>query len=187
VDAIKRSAHSGGLDALCAVQGERLVVVLGGVDDPDKAGTRIADHFGSGAVVTGPVVGDLLAANVSARAAVAGLRAAVAWPEAPRPVSSDDLLPERALSGDGHARRQLVDEAYRPLAEASHTLLDTLTAYLDSGGSIEATARALFVHPNTVRYRVRRISDVTGLSPTEARDAYTLRMALTLGRLLSPQ
>ncbi len=186
VDAIKRSAHSGGLDALCAVQGERLVVVLGGVDDPDKAGTRIADHFGSGAVVTGPVVGDLLAANVSARAAVAGLRAAVAWPEAPRPVSSDDLLPERALSGDGHARRQLVDDAYRPLAEASHTLLDTLTAYLDTGGSIEATARALFVHPNTVRYRVRRISDVTGLSPTEARDAYTLRMALTLGRLLAP-
>ena len=176
----------GGLDALCAVQGERLVVVLGGVDDPDKAGTRIADHFGAGAVVTGPVVGDLLAANISARAAVAGLRAAVAWPEAPRPVSSDDLLPERALSGDGHARRQLVDQAYRPLAEASHTLLDTLTAYLDSGGSIEATARALFVHPNTVRYRVRRISDVTGLSPTESRDAYTLRMALTLGRLLSP-
>jgi DNA-binding PucR family transcriptional regulator len=101
-------------------------------------------------------------------------------------VSSDDLLPERALSGDGHARRQLVDQIYRPLAEASHTLLDTLTAYLDSGGSIEATARALFVHPNTVRYRVRRISDVTGLSPTEAREAYTLRMALTLGRLLSP-
>jgi len=186
VDAIKRSAHSGGLDALCAVQGERLVVVLGGVDDPDKAGTRIADHFGIGAVVTGPVVGDLLAANVSARAAVAGLRAAVAWPEAPRPVSSDDLLPERALSGDGHARRQLVDQAYRPLAEASHTLLDTLTAYLDSGGSIEATARALFVHPNTVRYRVRRIADVTGLSPPDSRDAYTLRMALTLGRLLSP-
>lgn len=186
VDAIKRSAHAGGLDALCAVQGERLVVVLGGVDDADKAGTRIADHFGAGAVVTGPVVGDLLVASGSARAAAAGLRAAVAWPQAPRPVSSDDLLPERALSGDGHARRQLVDQAYQPLADASHTLLDTLTAYLDSGGSIEATARALFVHPNTVRYRIRRISDVTGLSPTEARDAYTLRMALTLGRLLSP-
>jgi DNA-binding PucR family transcriptional regulator len=186
VDAIKRSAHAGGLDALCAVQGERLVVVLGGVDDPDKAGTRIADHFGAGAVVTGPVVEDLLAANLSARAAVAGLRAAVAWPQAPRPVSSGDLLPERALSGDGHARRQLVEEAYRPLADASPTLLDTLTAYLDSGGSIEATARALFVHPNTVRYRVRRIADVTGLTPTESRDAYTLRVALTLGRLLGP-
>ena len=40
----------------------------------------------------------------------------------------------------------------------------------------------LFVHPNTVRYRLKRITDVTGLSPTDARDAYTLRVALTLGR-----
>lgn len=183
VDAIKRSAHAGGLDALCAVQGERLVVVLGGVGDPDKAGTRIAAHFGPGAVVTGPVVGDLLSASGSARAALAGLRAAIAWPEGPRPVSSGDLLPERALSGDGHARRELVENAFQPLCDASPTLLDTLTAYLDSGGSIEATARALFVHPNTVRYRVRRIADITGLSPADSRDAYTLRMALTLGRL----
>ncbi len=183
VDAIKRSAHAGGFDALCAVQGERLVVVLGGVDDADKAGTRIANHFGPGAVVTGPVVGDLLSASISARAALAGLRAAIAWPDAPRPVSSDDLLPERALSGDGHARRELVDHTYQPLSETSPTLLDTLTGYLDSGGSIEATARALFVHPNTVRYRVRRIADITGLSPTDSRDAYTLRVALTLGRL----
>ncbi len=185
VDTIKRSARAGALDALCAVQGERLVVVLGGVDDPDKAGTRIAGHFGPGAVVTGPVVGDLLSASISARAALAGLRAAIAWPDAPRPVSSDDLLPERALSGDGHARRQLVELVYQPLCDTSPTLLDTLTAYLDSGGSIEATARALFVHPNTVRYRVRRIADVTGLAPTDSRDAYTLRMALTLGRLRS--
>ena len=36
------------------------------------------------------------------------------------------------------------------------------TAYLESGGSLEATARALFIHPNTVRYRLGRISDLTG-------------------------
>ena len=185
VDSIKRSARAHRFDALCAVQGERLVVVLGGVDDPDKAASSIADWFGDGAVVTGPVVGDLLAANVSARAAIAGLRASQAWPEAPRPVSSDDLLPERALSGDGHARRQLVLEVYQPLVEAGSGLLETLTAYLDSSGSIEATSRALFVHPNTVRYRLKRIADVTGLSASEARDAYNLRLALTLGRLLA--
>ena len=37
VDSIKRSAHAHRFDALCAVQGDRLVVVLGGVDDPEKA------------------------------------------------------------------------------------------------------------------------------------------------------
>lgn len=184
VDAIKRSARARHLDALCAVQGDRIVVVLGGVSDPDKAASGIADHFGDGPVVTGPVVGDLLAASRSARAAVAGLRAAAAWPQAPRPVSSDDLLPERALSGDGHARRELVDTVFAPLQAAGPALLDTLTAYLDTSGSIEATSRLLFVHSNTVRYRLRRIADVTGLSPGDARDAYTLRLALTLGRLL---
>lgn len=185
VDAIKHAARVRRLDALTAVQGERMVVVLGGVTDADKAAGSIADHFGPGAIVTGPVVEDLLGAGVSARSAVAGLRAAEAWPERPRPVSSDDLLPERCLSGDGHARRRLVATVYQPLVEAGSGLLETLTAYLDTSGSIEATGRLLFVHPNTVRYRLRRIADVTGLSPNEARDAYTLRMSLTLGRLRS--
>ena len=40
------------------------------------------------------------------------------WPEAPRPVRSSELLPERALAGDGHARRHLVEEIYLPLAAA---------------------------------------------------------------------
>lgn len=187
VDGIKRNARAARLDALCAVQGDRLVVVLGGVTDVDRAAGTVAGHFGEGAIVSGPIVEDLLAANVSARAAVAGLRAAVAWPEAPRPVSTDDLLPERSLAGDGHARRQLVSTVYQPLVEAGSGLLETLTAYLDTSGSIEGTGRLLFVHPNTVRYRLRRLTDVTGLSPGDARDAYTLRIALTLGRLLSSQ
>lgn len=48
---------------------------------------------------------------------------------------------------------------------------------------MEATARALFVHPNTVRYRLKRIQDVTGYNPADAREAYVLRLAITLGRL----
>lgn len=185
VDAINKTANAEHLDALVAVQGDRLVVVLGGVGEPEKAASCIAEHFGPGPIVTGPVVQDLLAANVSARSAVAGLRAAQAWPEAPRPVSCHELLPERSLSGDGHARRQLVTEVYQPLAEAGPALLETLTAYLDSGRSTEAAARELYIHPNTVRYRLHKITDVTGLSPVDAREAYTLRVALTLGRLLA--
>jgi hypothetical protein len=187
IDAVRRSARHMGLDALCAVQGDRLVVVLGGVDNPDKAGASVAGHFGDGPVVVGPVVPDLMRAHVSARAAVAGLRAAPGWPDAPRPVTADDLLPERALSGDGHARRQLVTHVYRPLLEAGHATLDTVSAFLDHGGSIEGTARAMFVHANTVRYRLRRAADVTGLTATDPRDAYTYRVALTLGRLHPPE
>jgi DNA-binding PucR family transcriptional regulator len=174
------------LDALMAVQGDRLVVVLGGVDNPDKAGAAVVRHFGEGPVVIGPVVPDLLHAHISSRAAVAGLRAASGWPDAPRPVTSDDLLPERALSGDGHARRQLVTEVFGPLRDASPSTLETVSVFLDHGGSIEGTARAMFVHANTVRYRLRRAADITGLSPTDPRHAYTYRVALTLGRLSPP-
>ncbi len=88
---------------------------------------------------------------------------------------SGDLLPERALAGDGHARRHLVDEIYLPLAHARGTLIDTIAAYFEHGSSIEGTARVLFVHPNTVRYRLRQAAELTGFSPTDARDAFTLR------------
>ena len=73
-----------------------------------------------------------------------------------------------------------------PLRQASaargNTLIETLTAYFQHGQSLEATARALFVHPNTVRYRLRQAADVTGLSATDAREALTLQLALVLGR-----
>jgi hypothetical protein len=181
-DEVRRTAGAAGMDALCAVQGERLVVLLGGVTDPRAAATTIAGLFGDGPVVAGPVAPDLAGASVSVRAALSAFRAAAGWPGAPRPVLSSELLAERALGGDGHARRELVDEVYLPLVNARGTLVETLTAWHESGSSIEGTARALFVHPNTVRYRLRQVADLTGLSPTEPREAFTLEIALVLGR-----
>ncbi len=179
---VRRVAHAAGMDALCAAQGERLVVVLGGVRDPHLAALRIIDHFAPGPVVAGPVVADLAHAHASARAAMSAHRSASGWPDAPRPVRSEDLLAERALAGDGHARRHLVDEVYLPLRSSRGTLIDTLSAYFEHGSSIEAAARHLFVHPNTVRYRLRQVAEVTGLSATAPRDALTLQIALVLGR-----
>jgi DNA-binding PucR family transcriptional regulator len=108
---------------------------------------------------------------------------APAWPDAPRPVSSDELLPERALDGDADAVRVLVTSAYQPLLAGGAALLDTLTAYLEQGSSLEATARMLFVHPNTVRYRLRRVTELTGYTPSDGRDGFTLWAAIILGRL----
>ena len=73
-----------------------------------------------------------------------------------------ELLPERALMGDASAIVALHTDVMRPLADAGPTLTETLDAYLDCGGAIEACARKLFVHPNTVRYRLKRITDFTG-------------------------
>jgi DNA-binding PucR family transcriptional regulator len=43
-------------------------------------------------------------------------------------------------------------------------LLSTLLAWLDADGSANAAASALYCHPNTVRYRLRRIEDATNRS-----------------------
>lgn len=177
------------VDVLTGVQGDRLVLVLGGERVAEPGGAlllvdRVLDAFGPGPVVVGPTVEHLVDAVGSVRAALSGLRAAVAWPQAPRPVAADDLLPERALNGDGHARRALARGVFQPLQDAGGGLLDTLVCFLDQGSAIEGAARLLFVHPNTVRYRLKRIHEVTGFNPSDARDAYVLRLALTLGRLI---
>ena len=96
------------------------------------------------------------------------------------------LLPERALAGDPLARSTLVNRVYRPLQDQSPELMTTLWCYLDNGRSLEATARELFVHPNTVRYRLKRISEVIGWDATGAREALILQSALIIGSIAEP-
>ena len=113
----------------------------------------------------------------------AGFAVARAWRNAPRPVEADDLLPERALAGDPLAKQTLVERIYRPLQAHSADLVTTLWSYLDNGRSLEATARELFVHPNTVRYRLKRVSEVIGWDATGPREALILQTALILGSI----
>ncbi|MGB7425936.1 MAG: helix-turn-helix domain-containing protein, partial [Ornithinimicrobium sp.] len=103
--------------------------------------------------------------------------------QAPRPVAADDLLAERTLLGEAPARRALVDRVYTPLRDSGSSLLETAHAYLESGGAIEATARVLFVHSNTVRYRLGRIEDLVALDLSSPREAWTAQIALAVGRL----
>ena len=187
IEDIRAQARRARLDLLAGVQGNRLILVLGGTEDPIAAAERFAGRFGPGPVIAGPLVRDLRAASVSARAALAALRAAPAWPEAPRPSGADDLLPERALDGDPDAKAALISDVYEPLVSGGHALLDTLATYLEQGSSLEATARLLFVHPNTVRYRLRRVAELTDYVPSAGRDGFTLWVALALGRLADRQ
>ena len=134
-------------------------------------------------VVVNDLGGALDGSGESASAALAGLHAAAAWPDAPRPVSADDLLPERALDGDPLARAALAEQVAAPLQSAGPELLETVRTVLGNGGNLEATARALFVHTNTVRYRLKRAAELTGCSATDPRGAWTLQLALALGQL----
>lgn len=194
VDHVRRTARKLSVDVLIGVQGSRLVLVLGRAqtvgrqeDDDDlpfeEIAARLESSFGVGYVVLGPPVAALVDAGQSARAALAGFAVARAWRTAPRPVAADDLLPERALAGDPLAKQTLIERIYVPLQAHSTDLVTTLWSYLDNGRSLEATARELFVHPNTVRYRLKRVSEVIGWDATGPREALILQTALILGSI----
>jgi hypothetical protein len=198
VDQLRRSARHMAADVLIGVQGNRLVLVIGRANptgsDEETIGTAgaltfmeiamaLEPSFGPGHLVLGHEVPNLVDASKSAKAALAGFAVARSWRNAPRPVQADDLLPERALAGDPLARATLIHRIYRPLHSHSTELLATLWCYLDNGRSLEATARELFVHPNTVRYRLKRVSEVIGYDATGAREALILQAALIIGSI----
>ena len=199
VDQLRRAARHMTADVLIGVQGNRLVLVIGRAHpanpESDEAGgtsaslsfmeiaMQLEPSFGPGHLVLGHEVPNLVDASKSAKAALAGFAVARSWRNAPRPVQADDLLPERALAGDPLARATLIHRIYRPLQAHSTELLTTLWCYLDNGRSLEATARELFVHPNTVRYRLKRVSDVIGYDATGAREALILQAALIIGSI----
>jgi hypothetical protein len=181
LDVLRRAADHHGFELLTGIHGTNMLAVVGR-GDSQKAARLLAPHFGPGPVVTSDPVPTLAQVPRAAHSALSGLRAAWGWADAPRPVPADDLLPERALGGDREAIDALIGSVHLALL-ADAALYDTATTFLERTPSLEATARALLIHPNTVRYRLRRITDITGYSPTDARGAFTLRIGLTLGRL----
>ena len=74
-------------------------------------------------------------------------------------------------------RPRLVDPRVRLLREQDPILAETLKAYLDGFGDVSAVAKHLHVHPNTVRYRVRRIEKLMSTSL----DDPDVRLVLALG------
>jgi hypothetical protein len=181
LDVLRRAAVHHGFDLLTGIHGTNMLAVVGR-GDAQKAARLLAPHFGPGPVVSSEPVPSLAQVPRVAHSVLSGVRAAWGWADAPRPVPAHDLLPERALSGDPEAVEALVGSVHRTLL-ADVALYDTATTFLERTPSLEATARSLLIHPNTVRYRLRRIAEVTGYSPTDARGAFTLRIGLTLGRL----
>jgi len=192
-DGLRRTARKHNTDVLIGVHGNRLIVVIGRIEnisaaDNEKVGfLKIAEQFdvffGVGPIVVGPEVQKITEANRSAKAALAGFSVVKVWQKPARPINADDLLAERSLAGDMLAKHTLIETIYRPLSTNSPELLETLTKYLETGRSLESTARELFVHANTVRYRLKRISEIIGWDATGAREAFVLQVAMVLGSM----
>jgi GAF domain-containing protein len=78
--------------------------------------------------------------------------------------------------------RQSVEELIEYDRRRGARLVETLEQFLADRGGVTASARALYVHPNTVRQRLERIERVAGLD-LDAEDLLSLELALKLARL----
>lgn len=133
----------------------------------------------------GRPVADLGGAGVSCRQALTAMQTVrrAAAPGAV-PVAYDDVLLDVLVTSDEAAAHALIDRVLRPLEGQAH-LLETLEALAACDLSITRTGQALFVHPNTVLYRLGRIRDLTGTDPRRALDLFAFVAAIRAHRVLA--
>jgi DNA-binding PucR family transcriptional regulator len=189
-DVIALSASAFRADAQIASTGERIYVLL-----PKTAGSSSVTSWVRGVVAAlrrelGLMLRAVIATPLAGLAGAAAARAEVdrvfdsaeRHPGAIGQVSSLDdarttvLLDE--IVSQVAAQPRLVDPRVRQLREQDPMLADTLQAYLDGFGDIAAVAQRLHVHPNTVRYRVRRIEKLLSTSLDDPDDRLVLALGL---------
>ncbi|GAA2570795.1 MULTISPECIES: PucR family transcriptional regulator [Streptomyces] len=98
-----------------------------------------------------------------------------------------DLLVFPVLARDRQALMDLVRSTLSPLEQArggAQPLLDTLTAYFDTGCVTAETARRLSLSVRALTYRLERIHTLTGTDPADPTHRYTLQTAVIGARLL---
>jgi sugar diacid utilization regulator len=98
-----------------------------------------------------------------------------------RAVGLDDVLVDQMLSASVHAKRLLLD-AMQALVDYDlrhgSDLVATLKTYVETRFNLTKSGGLLFVHPNTVVYRLRRIHELTGRDPHDVDDLLVLWLGL---------
>jgi hypothetical protein len=104
-------------------------------------------------------------------------------------VQCDDQLATLVLLADPELARVLSGQALAPLRrlrpDQVDRLAETLLAWLESADNAEAAARHLHVHPQTVRYRLRQITELFGDGLSDPESRFTLQVALRVRRLVA--
>jgi sugar diacid utilization regulator len=80
--------------------------------------------------------------------------------------------------------RQVLGPVLERDTRSASALLQTLEAYLDAGCDARACAATLFVHVNTVKYRLRQVEELCGLSLRDPQDLLRVTMARLIVRLV---
>jgi hypothetical protein len=189
---LDRQAHGAVLSALSPDGGLVLVPAAAGPDDLTDADwerlTALVRHVerASGAELTAAAAAappqDVPAA---ARLAAQVRQVAGGCGRGPGLYRLEDVLLEYQLTLPSPARDRLA-ALLAPL-DGRDDLLDTLRTFLATGLDRRRTAERLHIHPNTVDYRLRRATALTGLSATHGPDLPKIQAALAAhGAWFSP-
>jgi PucR C-terminal helix-turn-helix domain len=170
------------------------------VPDPDAPGRRrqveaaAAEHDGT--VALGPTVSWPRTAASLRRAAAAHRLISGAAPEPTAPgdrptgapgalIVAEDHLATLLLAADGELAADLAASRLAPLAGLADgpraRLTETLRAWLDRPGQVQAVAADLGVHPQTVRYRLRQLRELFGTRLEDPEARFELALALRVG------
>jgi purine catabolism regulator len=91
---------------------------------------------------------------------------------------------------DEDALRLFCDSILAPIEDSEGAyggeLMRSLEAFIEANGQWERAARALFCHRHTLRYRIRRVEELTGRSLDSARDRIDFWLALRGRELIRP-
>jgi purine catabolism regulator len=194
---LDRFLADAGIGALVATRDRLLCAVVDARDDLDpvalasRARDTIAGETGSlRAAASRPApVGSLRRTFHEGRCALEA--AALANGSSPAVASYRDLGAFQLLLSlqDDDALRLYCDSVLGPLEDASgeygDELIRSLEAFIEQNGQWEKAARELYCHRHTLRYRIRRVEQLTGRDLSNARDRIEFWLALRARELVT--
>ncbi|MFI5697984.1 PucR family transcriptional regulator [Kribbella sp. NPDC051586] len=165
--------------------------------DGEERAVRIGRHFlerigdrVTASIGVGPVVSDAAHLPNARAGADRALRVLRTGHGAPRVARLADVHVDTLLLELRDLIEARGDEPTGPIArlvayDRQHNtdLVETLRAWLDAFGDVAAAAAAVYVHPNTFRYRLRRLAEVGGLDLDDPDSRFAAMLQL---RLVSP-
>ena len=183
--------------ALVATRDQLLCAVVDARDgvDPVALAGRAREAIGEGgagmkaAASRAAPVGALRRTFHEARCALEA--AALANGSSPPVASYRDLGAFQLLLSlqDDDALRLYCDSVLGPLEDASgeygDELIRSLEAFIEQNGQWERAARELYCHRHTLRYRIRRVEQLTGRDLSNARDRIEFWLALRARELVT--
>jgi purine catabolism regulator len=117
-----------------------------------------------------------------ARASYREALSLLSYRDRPRIATYDDMLVPRVITGDAAARESFLNDFFEPLRERKNgrELAIALLTLARHGFRFRQAADALAIHPNTLRYRLDRVSDALGIDLSDADVQFRVQLAARL-------